>query len=72
MTQIFTIAQWFGIPSFGNKISLLWAVIVLAMLMSIEGVALWRILSTLAGVATHTDDGRKLNLVCLDESLSSS
>lgn len=44
----------------------------LAMLMSIEGVALWRILSTLAGVATHTDDGRKLNLVCLDESLSSS
>lgn len=60
LTHIFTVAQWFGIPSYGNKFAICWAVIVLCMLTVVEGAAIWMMIRLLAGIAKHIDDGRKL------------
>ncbi|CAH2990303.1 unnamed protein product [Chilo suppressalis] len=48
LTKIFTMAQWFGIPSYGNKISHVWAVVALLMLIAIEGTALWKLAKNLS------------------------
>ncbi|KAL0849846.1 hypothetical protein ABMA28_011784 [Loxostege sticticalis] len=60
LTHIFTVAQWFGIPSYGNKFAICWAVIVLCMLTVVEGAAIWMMIRLLAGIAKHIDDGRGL------------
>ncbi|XP_028179080.1 gustatory receptor for sugar taste 64a-like [Ostrinia furnacalis] len=60
LTHIFTVAQWVGIPTYGNKMSLVWAIIVLSMLTAIEAAAIWTLIKILTGVAKHVDDGRGL------------
>ncbi|KAM3960170.1 gustatory receptor for sugar taste 64a-like [Aphomia sociella] len=56
VTRIFTLAKWFGIPTYGNKIAMLWAVILLCMLLAIETAAIWKVIKSLAGLVDNKDE----------------
>ena len=60
MTKIFTIARWFGIPTYGGRIAFIWSLVLLVMLIAIEVGAIWKLVRLLAGYAVNLSGGRKL------------
>ncbi|XP_059049450.1 gustatory receptor for sugar taste 64a-like [Achroia grisella] len=56
LTHVFTIAKWFGIPTYGNKLTFLWAIILLGMLVAIEVAAIWKVIISLAGLVDNKDE----------------
>ncbi|XP_038209586.1 gustatory receptor for sugar taste 64a-like [Zerene cesonia] len=49
MTNIFKMAKYFGIPTYGGAFSLLGAIVMLAMLLIMEIVSIWKLIRTLNG-----------------------
>ncbi|CAH0722910.1 unnamed protein product, partial [Brenthis ino] len=57
MTDLFSIARWFGIPTYGGRLAFIWALILLAMLIAIEVGAIWKLGRLLAGYVVNTSGG---------------
>ncbi|XP_049888082.1 gustatory receptor for sugar taste 64a-like [Pectinophora gossypiella] len=58
LVYIFTLARWFGIPSYGGKFALCGAIVTFALVASLEAGAIWKLVRLLAGIATNVTDGR--------------
>ncbi|XP_041973948.1 gustatory receptor for sugar taste 64a-like [Aricia agestis] len=58
MTSIFTLARWFGVPTYGGRLALFYSLVLLSMLIALEAGSIRKLVRLLTGVARNTSGGR--------------